>query len=168
MSKIASLLLFLLVTSLETYAQEEKFIPISIYNFTRYIEWPADDNSSEFIIDIIGHKSIYDKLKEITTGHTVGKRNITVRFLSSVNEITKSHILFVGFWQSGEFSKAMEKVGNNPTLVISEKDGLIEVGSGINFVIRNSNIKFEIKKANIQKNGLKVGADLEAMAFKSY
>jgi hypothetical protein len=161
-------LLSFTVLSINTIAQEEKTISAAIYNFTHYIEWPAENVSGDFIIDVIGHKSVYEKLKEITAGRTVGKQNIVVRFLESVSNITQSHILFVGFWQSKDIAKAIEKIGNAHTLIISEKDGLIDVGSVINFVIRNTQIKFEIKRANIQKYGLTLSKDIEQMAYKSY
>jgi hypothetical protein len=160
--------LIILTIGIKGRAQEENFISISVYNFTLYIEWPMDDASSDFIIDVIGHKSVYEKLKEITAGRTVGKRNIVVRFLESVNNITQCQILFLGYWQSPDLTKALNKLGNAHTLVISEKDGLIEAGTGINFIIRDNTIKFEIKKANIQKCGLQVGAELEKMAYKAY
>lgn len=149
-------------------AQEENFIALSIYNFTRYVDWPLDDASSDFVIDIIGHKSVYDKLKDVATGRKVGNRTIVVRYLESVANITKSEILFVGFWQSKDIQKVVDKVGSNHTLIISEKDGMIDGGAAINFVIRNSAIKFEIKKANVQKYGLNVGEALLSLAYKSY
>ena len=157
-----------LVVFIHSFAQEENTIAIYIYNFTRYIEYPADETSGDFIIDVIGHKSVFEKLKDITNGRVVGKRNIVVRFLESTNNITKSQILFVGFWQSANMAKVIEKVADAHTLIISEKDGLIDAGSGINFVIRNSSIKFEIKRANIVKYGLALSRDLETMAYKAY
>ena len=162
------IVLLLLVVGKTSFAQEENFITLSIYNFTRYIDWPSSDASDDFIIDVIGHKSVYDKLKELVTGRKVGNRNIVVRYLESVNNITKSQILFLGFWQSKDIQKAVDKIGNEHTLLITEKDGMIDSGSAINFVIRNSAIKFEIKKANIQKYGLNVGEALLSLAYKSY
>ena len=163
-----SFVLVLLSLHKISFGQEENFIAVSIYNFTRYIDWPSTQAGGDFIIDVIGHKSVYEKLKEITQGRKVGSKDIKVRFLESVNQITQSHILFVGFWQSKDLFKAIDKIGYANTLIITEKEGLIEGGSGINFVIRNNVIKFEIKKANIQKYGLKVGDELERLAVKAY
>lgn len=160
--------IFLLFFFEDVFAQEEKIISVAIYSFTRYIEWPSDDASVDFVVNIIGHKSIYEKLNEIALDRKVGKRNIVVRFIESVNDITPCQIMFIGYWQSKDFNKAVEKIGNDHTLIISEKDGLIDIGSGINFVIRNNSIKFEIKRANIQKYGLVLSRDLEQMAYKAY
>lgn len=153
--------------SISSRAQEENFISVSIYNFTRYIDWPAN-TAGVFTIDIIGHKSIYDKLKELVETRRVGNLNIVVRYLESVNQITQSEILFIGFWQSKDIAKVMEKVSNKNTLILTEKDGMIENGSAINFVIRNNAIKFEIKRAHIEKYGLKVGEGLINLAYKAY
>ncbi len=165
-SILSIFILFLFIS--KGTSQEEKTISSAIYNFTHFLEWPSEDATGDFVIDVIGHKSVYEKLKEITSGKTVGKQSIVVRFLESVNNITESHILFVGFWQSKDMAKVIEKVGNKHTLIISEKDGLIEAGSGINFIIRNNVIKFEIKRDNIQKYGLTLSKELEQMAYKAY
>ena len=149
-------------------AQEENFIAIAVYNFTRYIDWPNDGNASDFLIDVIGHKSVYDKLVEITNGRKVGNRAITVRYFAASGSITPCQILFIGFWQSKDLAMLTEKLNNSHTLIITEKDGLIDSGSCINFVIRNTAIKFEIKKANIQKQGLMVSSELENIAYKTY
>jgi hypothetical protein len=159
---------FLLTIVTKSFTQEESFIAISMYNFTRYVDWPGSDASSDFVIDIIGHKSVYEKLKEITNDRKVGNRRIVVRYLDGVNNITKSDMLFVGFWQSKDMLKALSKVGNAHTLILSEKDGMIEAGAGINFIIRNNVIKFELKRNNIMKYGLKVTEELSSLAYKSY
>lgn len=163
---LLSILVFLMGS--KSFAQEENFIAVSIYNFTRYVDWPASEASGDFVIDVIGHKSVYDKLKELVAGRKVGNRNITVHYMESVNSITQCQILFLGFWQSKDIQKAVDKIAGTHTLLITEKDGLIESGSAINFVIRNSAIKFEIKKSNIQKYGLNVGDALLTLAYKSY
>lgn len=149
-------------------AQEENIIATAVYNFTRYIDWPKEEVSTDFYINVIGHKSVYDKLKEMTQGRTVGNRTITVRYLETSKGILPCQILFLGFWQSKDLQEIIDKIGDNHTLIITEKGGLIDLGSGINFVILNNTIKFEIKKSNIVKHGLMVSSDLEKIAYKTY
>jgi hypothetical protein len=159
--------LFQVIFLTKGLAQEENFISTSIYSFTRFIDWPSN-NGEDFVIDVIGHKSVYDKLADITAGRKVGSQNIVVRFLESVNNITRSHILFIGFWQSKDIAKVITKIGGANTLIITEKDGLIDAGSAINFIIRDKAIKFEIKKANIKKYGLSIDETLINLAYKIY
>ena len=167
MRKIWFVIIGLLTGITTSNAQEEGLIASAIYNFTRYIDWP-DDGSTNFYIDIIGHKSVYDKLSELVVGKKVGTRLITVRYIESCNNISPCQILFVGFWQSKDMHVVTDKIGNAHTLIISEKDGLIDAGSGINFVIRNNTIKFEIKRSNVVNHGLSLSSQLEQIAFKTY
>ena len=50
-------------------------------------------------------------------------------------------------------------------LIITEKEGLVEKGAGINFIIKNNRQKFELNKKNVEKYKLKVSSNLEALAF---
>ena len=167
MRRIWSLIILLFSLVGISKAQEENLIASAIYNFTRFIDWP-DEGSANFYIDIIGHKSVYEKLTELAAGRRVGTRVITVRYFENINNLSTSQIVFLGFWQSKDISTVNIKTGDAHTLIISEKDGLIEAGAGINFVIRNNSIKFEIKRSNIVRHGLGLNSQLEQMAFKIY
>jgi hypothetical protein len=50
------------------------------------------------------------------------------------------------------------------TLIITERNGLISKGAGINFVMNDGKQKFQLSKINLQKSGLKVNAELVDMA----
>ena len=54
---------------------------------------------------------------------------------------------------------------SNSTLIITEKQGLVDKGAGINFIIKNNHQKFELNKKNVEKYKLKVSSNLEALAF---
>ncbi|MGM0530082.1 MAG: YfiR family protein, partial [Bacteroidota bacterium] len=94
-----------------------------------------------------------------------GSQNFVVNNPTEVSEINEDcHILFVGHWQSEKFQNALEKVGDKGTLVVTEKDGLLEQGSAINLVVKNQEIAFEVKKSNISKYNLSYSNDLTSLA----
>ncbi|PIZ05696.1 MAG: hypothetical protein COY57_05900 [Flavobacteriales bacterium CG_4_10_14_0_8_um_filter_32_5] len=49
-------------------------------------------------------------------------------------------------------------------MIITEQEGLVDKGAGINFVIRENKQKFEMNKRNIEIQKLKVSSNLEALA----
>jgi len=54
-------------------------------------------------------------------------------------------------------------------LVISNKKGAINLGSGINFVVSSDGkLKFEIKKSNILNKGIKINSSIDKLAIKIY
>jgi hypothetical protein len=49
-----------------------------IYRFTKYIDWPANKKSGDFIIGIVGDSPLYDDLKSFIGNKTVGSQKIVV------------------------------------------------------------------------------------------
>ncbi|UCH13833.1 MAG: YfiR family protein [Bacteroidales bacterium] len=139
-----------------------------IYNFSRLIEWPANYKSGPFVIGIFGSSAVANEITSYTTGKKVGTQSITVQQLKSIDEISRCHILFIPFSRTKQLGQVVAKISNMSTLVITEKNGAIDVGSAINFLIIGDKLKFEIKQSNASKYGIKVSSKLQEMAFKSY
>jgi hypothetical protein len=147
-------------------AQEEKYIGLFTYNFTKYFDWPEDSKSGDFVIEVLGHKSVFDELVRITSGKKIGNQYLVIKNLNSIDEIAKSNILFVGHWQSRYISEIFNKIGDNPTLIVSEMESMLDKGSCINFIISDGAIKFEINLTNIKKRQLKVDPRIRELAYK--
>jgi len=137
-----------------------------IYNFTRLIDWP--EKNDNFIIGVIGNNEVFNALTSYTQGKKVGIQNIVVKQFNEVIDITPCNILFVGFSRTKNLPEILKIIGNNNTLIITEKSGAIQMGSAINFVIVGDKLKFEIKIDNATKYGLKVSSKLAEIAIKSY
>lgn len=160
-------IIFLLFSVSHVSAQEEKFISLFVFNFAKNIEWP-DDNTDNFTIDVIGHPSVYEELKKATENKMLGTKPVRVRNFQEVKDLSSCHILFIGHWKSRHFDEILEKYKNSKTLIITEKEGLIEAGSAINFIIRENGIKYEVKISNATRNGLKVGGKVRELAYAVY
>jgi hypothetical protein len=147
-------------------AQEEKYIGLFIYNFTKYFDWPENSKNSDFVIQILGHKSVFDELTRLTAGKKVGTQNIVLQNISTVQEVTKSQIVFIGHWQSRVLPDVVTKIENGPTLLITEMEGMLDKGAAINFIIRDGTIKFEMKMANVNSHQLKTDQRIRELAYK--
>ena len=161
-------LLFVIFQINTIEAQEEKYISLFLYNFTKHFDWPDEYKSGDFIIDVIGHESVFIKLKELTASKKVGSQDIVIRNYSDITIIGKCHILFVGHWQSRFLPQILDKIGTRATLIVTEKEGLINEGSAINFIIKEGVIQFEFKKSNALKYGLKYDPRIIEMAKVVY
>jgi len=158
------LLSLLLCQSLQ--AQEEKYIGLFLYNFTKFFDWPAEIKTGDFVINVLGHESVAKELMLITNQKKVGTQNIVIKAISNVAEAGKCQIMFVGFWHSRYLTQIIEKMGSDPCLIITEKEGLLKEGSAINFLIMNNTIKFELKKGNALSRGLKVDPRIAELAVR--
>ncbi len=95
----------------------------------------------------------------------VANQSLEIKKFDAVNDIAKCHILYVSENKSQDISSVVTQVKPNSTLIITAKQGLVDKGSGINFVVKNNRQKFELNKRNVEKYKLKVSSNLEALAF---
>lgn len=142
-----------------------KIKAVFIYNFTKYIEWPQSYKEGEFTIGIVGETPLYSELIKMTETKKVANQTLEVKKFNSPSEVTKCHILYICKDKSSNISDIIKKLKNNSTLLVTEENGLMEKGAGINFIIKDNRQKFELNKGNVEKYKLKISSNLEALAF---
>ena len=134
-----------------------------IYNFTREIEWPAEYKNGNFVIQVYGSDEMFNELKTYTNGKMVVSQPITLKKIENIEEIDKCHVLFVTSEKMREMSSIKRKIGNNKTLVITDKSEGVLDGVAISFAKVNDRLFYEISTENIVKAGLKYSQDLVDM-----
>jgi hypothetical protein len=156
--KFFTLLLFFqgLVNTIKS--QEEKFKAIFVYNFTKHINWPVSEG--DFMILVLGSGSILGEIEQIAQKKTVGNQQIKIDRISSPVEISKGHILYVTTAKNGLLPEAFAVAKKKNILLITEKSNACKGGAGINFIIKDGKLGFEISKSNIESCGLGVSSDL--------
>lgn len=171
MKKITLILISLLIftsgfvvldTDVDT---NSKFKAVFIYNFTKYIEWPETYRDGSFVIGVYGESPLYKELTKMAQTKKVANQSITIVKFSTLNDLKKSHILYISKDKNSDIPLVLKKIKSNSTLTITEEEGLIERGAGINFIVKNNRLEFELNKKNIQKNKLKLNSNLEALAI---
>ncbi len=154
MKKLLFMTIFMTLFTI-TNAQNERFKALFLYNFTKYIEWPKEFRKGDFVIGILGSSKVTERLETIAKRKTAGSQKIIVTEYSSLEEIKNCHILYLAPSKSREFYKVLKKFESN-TLIVTDKVGLGKKGAGINYILDDGNLVFEISKKNINKRGLKV------------
>lgn len=162
------MLAFLFLTSLQGFAQIDKFKAAYIFNICRFVEWPVAPAEEDFVIGVIDASEVESELVSLSKTKKLFGRKIVVKRLSSVSAIDLCHVLYMGVDQTKRLPEAVVKIGTKPTLLVSEKEGAIEKGSAINFVLEDKKLKFEVKKDNAVRQGLKVNSSLNKLAAKVY
>lgn len=136
-----------------------------IYNFLKYIQWPDDQSSGDFVIYVYGDDDVYNTLNTWYGNKQKLNKQIVVKKATAVGEIGECHLLYVGSKASNHFEEIMGKIDQTATLIITDKKGLAEKGSCINFRIINDRLKFELNQAAVTKSNLKISSQLTSMAI---
>ena len=133
--------------------------------FPKYVEWPANKKSGDFVIGIIGDDKLATALTTAMAAKTVGSQPIKVKQLGSANDIDGCHMIYLSNAKSGEINTCVSKGKKNSTLILTDKEGLISK-SQINFVFVDSRLKYELNVKNLTNFGLKFNDNLKTVAAK--
>ena len=165
MKKLISyfLLLLLVLSITDLKAQNEKFKALFMYNFTKYIEWPGDKQSGDFVIGILGNSPMKKELEVIKKKKKVGSQPIKVKVFNSINDIGSGHILFIPSGKSSSLDEVKARVGGKGVLIITDRPGFGRKGSGINYVLKGGHQDFEINKSTMAEQRLKVNSALYSL-----
>jgi len=131
-----------------------------IYRFIKYIDWPDQSKTGDFIIGIVGDTPLYDDLKKTIGNKLAGTQRIVLKKFSASAVSFDCHILFIGDDERRSLKKIASRTAGSPILLVSESDGLAEKGSCINFIIVADRLKLEINKHNIEGRGLDIASEL--------
>lgn len=134
-------------------------------NFTKLVEWPQSYRQGNFVVGVVGESPLYNELVKMSKTKKVANQSLEVKKYKNTDDIGKCHIVYVSMSESESLASILKKVKSNSTLIISEKQGLVDKGAGINFIIKDNRQKFELNKKNVEKYKLKVSSNLEALAF---
>mgnify|MGYP006282979477 CR=1 FL=1 len=138
-----------------------------IYNFTKFFDWPNNDQSSEFVIGVLSDNDVYYELSQFTRGKKVILQDITVKKFRKPEDVTNCHILYVAGQRTDDIPIVQKKTGEN-TLLISDNSKGIEKGAALNFLLIGNRLKFEFAASNAQNQGLKFSSRLRDMATRNH
>jgi hypothetical protein len=155
----------MLHVNVQAQTTDYRFHSVFIYNFTKYIQWPAAHQSGDFVIGVLGNSAISSELEKMAANKTVGAQKIVVKKFKSLAEAADCHILFLPSMGNYNFDDVQTKFKGKPTLLITERTGLAQKGSGINFIMQDNKWKFELNEAATQSAGLKVSKELSKLAI---
>lgn len=149
--------------------QEQPILPedikaVFLYNFTKFFQWPNLHSKSEFTITVFGNSKVMGPLHIIAKKKKAKGKTIVLNNINDIRLLENSQIVFVAISASNELQNILKKINGKPTLIVGEKEGVLNRGLGINFVEKSGKVRFEISRKNIEKAGLKVSSQLLKLA----
>ena len=159
----------LVVAGGSTFAQDNRpmheVYSMMVFNFIKYVQWPDHDKPGEFVIGVIGNTEMFNTLNTWYGGKPKGSKTYVIKKFNSAAEVSDCHVVYIDKSKSTEFETVKNKVTGKGTLVVTDKNGLGEKGSCINFKTVNEKLRFELNQQAIEASNLKVSGALSSMAI---
>ncbi|HTR41116.1 MAG TPA: YfiR family protein [Pseudomonadales bacterium] len=172
--KAAVLLLGLVfATGFRCHAQptEYQIKAAFIYNFARFVEWPAEafaSTNSPMVIGVLGKNVFEDSLQRTINGKVIKGHPLQFKAFNSPEEATNCHVLFISTSEKNRMPKILAQLQGTSILTVTENtDTFTASGGMINLVIVEDKVRFQINNDAAKKSGLIISSKLLSLAVNS-
>ena len=142
-----------------------------LYNFAKFVDWPADrfsDETAPLRIAVIGRNPFGDELENAVRGRKIGGRDIVVTYLSSADlsapGMAPYHVIYVAPGEERSLEKLTRGPGGVCPLTVGESARFSAVGGIVKFSTVDDKVRFEINADAAEVAGLKISAQLLKLA----
>jgi hypothetical protein len=167
LTAVSAVLGLALLLGAQEVAQEYKLKAAFIYNFARFIEWPAasfENDDAPFVIAVVGKDPYNGALEQAVDGKKVGGRRVEIKHFETIDKIGRCQILVVPVTDDESEASAVRKVANEPVLCIGESGGFCSLGGCIRFFTEDDKMRFEISTDAAEQAKLTVSSKLLKLA----
>jgi hypothetical protein len=138
-----------------------------IYNFTKFVEWPATaftTPSQPIVIGVLGAATLAEQLAALVAGRSVNGRPIEVRLVHTAAQARTTQVLFVSAEEEAQYAAMQDELADSPVLTVGESPAFSVIGA-IGFVQDGEKLRFEINAQIAERSHLKVSAQLQKLAI---
>ena len=151
----------------DTTTAEYRIKAAFLFKFVGFVDWPPttfERADTPFTIGVLGGATLGNELEQIAAGRLVNGHPVRVRLLGRADSAAGLQVLFVGRSEAGRLNAVAAATDGMSTLVVSESDGALALGSAINFVVVDDKVRFDVALRPVNRAGLKISARLLAVA----
>lgn len=129
-----------------------------IYNFVRYVEWPAKAghrNGDDFVLCLAGpgDDALFAALSELD-GKTVRDHRILVHRTGLDGEVDECAMMVIEQIDSAQTQRLLQRLAGLPTLTVSSREGFLDLGGMIGLVTEAGKVRFDINLSAARNNNL--------------
>ena len=138
-----------------------------LYNFTKFVEWPAGsyrDAGAPLAICVIGEDPFGPDLEADLRTRKAGSHPVEVKMLRSNETLNSCHIVFVPATENNQATRVVTALKNSSTLTVGETDGFAALGGIINLTVENNKLHFEVNRLAAERAGLIISSKLLSLA----
>jgi hypothetical protein len=151
-------------TAQETIENEVK--AAFLYNFTKFVEWPAPPApaSEPFRLCVLADAAFVQVLDRTIAGEFIDGRHLERVEPQTIEDVHGCGILYIGHGHFDRGAQLLAAARDLPVLTVGDGPRFLAHGGAIGFVLENNRVRFDISLAAAQRSGLKVSSKLLRVA----
>lgn len=139
-----------------------------IYNFAKFVEWPAGaSNQTHFEICVAGQSPLGKLIDTTLTGKSIRDQAIRIRHIGwNPEALPGCRMLYLSNEDNSGYSRLLNAAREKPVLTISEDSQVSTHQSIIQFMLVDGKVRFAINQNSAREAQLKISAKLLEVAIR--
>jgi hypothetical protein len=166
---VALVLLFGTGTGRGATASESEVKAAVLYNFTKFVEWPAEafaSTNTPIRLAVFGDDDFATQLRSLLSDKKAHGRSFEVKTLTNPQEAKNCQIVFVASSENRRIPQVLEATKKAPVLTVGESDQFIEQGGMISLFFEDAQPAFDVNPEPAEKVKLQISSKLLRLAKK--
>jgi hypothetical protein len=149
-------------------ATESQVKAAYLYNFGKFVRWQTDRIGSPqtLTICVLGKDPFGAVLDATVEGESIDGKKITVKRLSTIQDLTSCSILFIATSEESRLGPVLSAAQHQGLLTVSDIPHFAEHGGIIGFVMLQDKIRFEVNRSAAEQSHLTLSSELLKVASR--
>jgi hypothetical protein len=138
-----------------------------LYNFARFIEWPAEafpNEKSPIALCVFRHDPFGSALDEVLRGKSINNRELQARRVNELPALKTCQVIFISGQEDKHLPEVLITVKGASALIVGESGEFAERGGTIQFYLEDNKLRFAVNLDAAQRARLQVSSRLLALA----
>ncbi len=138
-----------------------------LYNFSRFVEWPAkvtQAQSDSFTICVLGQNPFGSALVATVANETITGQSVIAKQIPAAPDAVNCRVLFISSSEEGQLKQILASLGSASVLTVSDLPQFTDRGGMVQFLLENGKVRFEVNLAPAQRAGLTLSSELLKVA----
>jgi hypothetical protein len=139
-----------------------------LYQFGRYVEWPADrrNDGDTFLICVLGTDPFRAALEEIVADKVIDGRRVVARRIAALSESPDCRVLFISPSEDRRVPEILKALGGTRILTVGRGAQFTKRGGMIAFTLEARKVRFVVNLAATEAAQLTLSSQLLRVAAR--
>jgi hypothetical protein len=138
-----------------------------LYNFTRFVEWPAQSlsgQSDSFAICVLGENPFGSALQAAVAQETIAGKSVVAKQILATQDAANCRVLFISSSEDKRLKQILGTLGTASVLTVSDLPKFAQRGGMVEFVLEGNKVRFEVNSVTAERAGLTLSSELLKVA----
>jgi hypothetical protein len=148
-------------------AEEYKLKLAFLYNFAKFVDWPADSFPSpqaELNICVVGRDPFDNDLEQQVSERSVNGHRYATHRVRPSDDLNACHIIFLPASSDNSLPVVLRQLEGSPAITVGESAGFASRGGTVNFVMEGTRLRFEVNLSASQRARSRISSRLLSLA----